>query len=155
MHDRLYRSRQNRIIGGVAAGLGEYLNLDPVLIRILFVIVTLLNGLGIVIYIIFWIIVPENDYEQPEVVSSTSSTATDVESPSNYRSETKVKQNKKSGNGRIIAGIILIILGFSFLSERFFPFFDFDDILPLFLLVAGIGLIWTSVKNNRNSHEKQ
>jgi phage shock protein C len=56
---RLYRSKKDRIIAGVCAGIGEYFNLDPVLIRLLWVIGTLIYGAGILAYIIAWIIIPE------------------------------------------------------------------------------------------------
>ncbi|MBN2481366.1 MAG: PspC domain-containing protein [Bacteroidales bacterium] len=55
---RLYRDPDNRIIGGVSGGLGAYLNIDPVVIRILFVIFFFI-GFGLLIYIVMWIVVPE------------------------------------------------------------------------------------------------
>jgi phage shock protein C len=56
---RLYRSRDERIIGGVCGGLGEYLNTDPTIIRILFVIITLFGFAGGFLYLAMWLIVPE------------------------------------------------------------------------------------------------
>ncbi len=57
---RLYRSRDDKILGGVCAGIAEYLEIDPVVVRLLWVIGTLLSmGLGIVAYILAWIIIPE------------------------------------------------------------------------------------------------
>lgn len=55
---RLYRDPDDRIIGGVSGGLGAYLGIDPVIIRILFVIFFFV-GFGLLIYIIMWIVVPE------------------------------------------------------------------------------------------------
>ncbi|MBI4152690.1 PspC domain-containing protein [Candidatus Woesearchaeota archaeon] len=57
---RLYRSRNNQIIGGVCAGIADYFEVDPVLVRLIWVIATLFSmGLGILAYIIAWIIIPE------------------------------------------------------------------------------------------------
>jgi phage shock protein PspC (stress-responsive transcriptional regulator) len=56
---RLYRSRTNRVIGGVAGGIGEYLGIDPIIIRIIWVILALFAGAGVVAYILAWIIIPE------------------------------------------------------------------------------------------------
>ena len=56
---RLYRSRENRQIAGVCAGLAEYFNVDPTLVRLVFVAMFLLGGPGILIYIIMMIVVPE------------------------------------------------------------------------------------------------
>lgn len=59
MAKKLYRSKKNRVLGGVCGGLGEYLDTDPTLIRLLWVIFTLMGGAGIIAYIIAWIIIPE------------------------------------------------------------------------------------------------
>jgi len=56
---RLYRSRESKILAGVCAGLGDYFNIDPVIIRLLWVILTIAGGAGVLIYIIAWIIIPE------------------------------------------------------------------------------------------------
>jgi phage shock protein C len=56
---KLYRSKTNRQVAGVCGGLAEYFNLDATLIRILFVVLAVLGGSGLVIYVAMWIIVPE------------------------------------------------------------------------------------------------
>jgi phage shock protein C len=55
---KLYRSRTNRMLGGICGGLAEYFNLDATLIRVLFVALTVLGGAGPLIYVAMWIIVP-------------------------------------------------------------------------------------------------
>ena len=55
---KLYRSRSNRQVAGVCGGLAQYFNLDATLIRILFVVLAVLGGSGIVLYLAMWIIVP-------------------------------------------------------------------------------------------------
>lgn len=57
---RLYRSQVDRIIFGVCGGLGEYFNLDPVIFRVVFVVLALSAGSGVLIYIILAIITPNN-----------------------------------------------------------------------------------------------
>jgi phage shock protein C len=56
---KLYRSRTNRQVAGVCGGLAEHFNLDATLVRVLFVVLAVLGGSGIVIYVAMWIIVPE------------------------------------------------------------------------------------------------
>jgi phage shock protein C len=56
---RLYRSRSDRKLAGVCGGLAQYSNIDPTLIRVLFVVLALLGGPGLVIYLLMWILVPE------------------------------------------------------------------------------------------------
>jgi len=57
---RLYRSANDKILGGVCGGIGEYLGVDPVIIRLLWVIACFAWGFGILAYIIAWIIIPRN-----------------------------------------------------------------------------------------------
>jgi len=57
---RLYRSGKERIIGGVCGGLGEYFNVDPTLVRLLWVFFILAAGTGLLAYIIAWIVIPRN-----------------------------------------------------------------------------------------------
>ena len=59
MNKRLYRTKQGRMVGGVAAGLAEYFDVDPVIVRAIFIITSIGWGGGILAYIILWIIVPE------------------------------------------------------------------------------------------------
>lgn len=57
---KIYLSRTDRKIGGVCGGLGEYFDKDSTLFRILFVVITLLSfGMGIVAYILMWLIIPK------------------------------------------------------------------------------------------------
>ena len=55
---KLYRSKTNRQLAGVCGGLAEYFNLDATLVRVLFVVLAVLGGSGVVLYIALWIIVP-------------------------------------------------------------------------------------------------
>lgn len=57
----LRRSRRDRVIGGVCGGLAEYLALDPLLVRILFILFGVMTGMGVVAYILLWVIVPAED----------------------------------------------------------------------------------------------
>ena len=61
---RLYRSRSERMIGGVCGGLGEYFSIDPTLVRVLFVAFALIGGPGLIAYILLLIIVPEEPLQQ-------------------------------------------------------------------------------------------
>lgn len=56
---KIYRSKKNRVIAGVCGGIGEYFNIDPALVRLLWVIFAIAGGSGILAYIIAWIIIPE------------------------------------------------------------------------------------------------
>jgi phage shock protein C len=56
---QLTRSRVNRRIAGVCGGIGEYFDVDPTLVRVIFVLVTFLGLAGIIVYVVLWIVMPE------------------------------------------------------------------------------------------------
>jgi phage shock protein PspC (stress-responsive transcriptional regulator) len=58
-YHRMYRDTDNRIIGGVCAGMGAYWNIDPVIIRIIFLALVLAGGVGAIVYLILYIVLPE------------------------------------------------------------------------------------------------
>jgi phage shock protein PspC (stress-responsive transcriptional regulator) len=55
---RLYRSKTDRVLGGVCGGIAEYLGVDPVVVRLIWVIASLFWGVGILAYLLAWLIIP-------------------------------------------------------------------------------------------------
>lgn len=144
---RLQRSRSNSVIAGVCGGLGEYLNSDPVIFRILFVVTFLVGGAGLLAYIILWIVIPIkaipniSSYKMDNQSFNSANMEEeniniDIE-PDNM--EEQKKQPKNDGN--LWGGLILITLGAIFLIDRFVPRIDFGDLWPLILIVVGVILI--------------
>ena len=64
MEKRLYRSRTERVLGGVCGGIAEYFGVDPTLVRLLALVLILAGGAGIIAYIIAWIVIPEEPEEE-------------------------------------------------------------------------------------------
>ena len=62
MHKKLYRSARERMLGGVAAGVADYFDVDPTIVRLVFVLSIFAGGAGIIAYIIMWIIVPQGPF---------------------------------------------------------------------------------------------
>ncbi len=58
MERKLYRSEKDKMIGGVCGGLGEYFNIDSTIVRLVFALIVLYGGSGLILYIILWIVVP-------------------------------------------------------------------------------------------------
>ena len=56
---KLYRSRSQRMIAGVCGGLADYFDIDATLVRVLFLLLAVFGGTGLVIYIVMWVIVPD------------------------------------------------------------------------------------------------
>ncbi|MCC6614629.1 MAG: PspC domain-containing protein [Anaerolineae bacterium] len=67
MKKRLVRSKTDRQISGVCSGLAQYFDLDPTVVRLIFVVATLLGGPGLVIYIVLAIVMPEEGSESAVV----------------------------------------------------------------------------------------
>ena len=57
---KLYRSNRSKILGGVCGGIAEYFNTDPTLVRLLWILLSMAYGAGIIIYLIMWLIVPKH-----------------------------------------------------------------------------------------------
>lgn len=144
MRDRLYRSRRVRVLGGVAGGLAKYFNLDPILIRVLFVIITILHGFGVLLYIILWIVVPEEPFEIAYPMSQDNADP-NAQPTTTFDSMTD-SHPKSNGTGRVVAGVILIGIGLIFFADRIIPSFDFSDVFPIALIVVGALLLWNSLK---------
>ena len=58
---RIYRSKNARMLGGVCSGMAEYFSIDPVLVRLMFVLLALMGFAGIVLYLVAWLIIPEGE----------------------------------------------------------------------------------------------
>ena len=67
MTKRLYRSEKDKIVAGVCGGIAEYLNIDPIIVRVLFLLAIISEGFGLMLYIILWIVIPlESSIEKSE-----------------------------------------------------------------------------------------
>ena len=150
---RLYRSYKNSVIGGVCGGLGEYLNTDPILFRVLFVVAFLVGGTGLLAYIILWIVIPieeiPNNSQRDSYDKSSNSINMEEENiNSEIKPENMEEQKKQPKNdGNLWGGLILITLGAIFLIDRFVPRIDFGDLWPLILIVVGVILISKNYQN--------
>jgi phage shock protein C len=138
----LYRSSKDKMIGGVAGGLGEWMNIDPTLIRIALILLTLVFGGGIITYIILWIVLPADD---PSLIIENNPNTMEENKTNESGHKTQYPQHnpkfKKKDDGSLIGGLVLISLGLIFLVIRYFPRIDFGDLWPVILIVIGIVLL--------------
>ncbi|MFO7526001.1 MAG: PspC domain-containing protein [Ignavibacteriaceae bacterium] len=155
MYKKLYRSNTDKMIGGVSGGIAEYFEIDPTIVRILFVLAVFFGGGGLIAYIILWIIVPEKPYVFP----GTQQTQSEF-NQHHHESETKGEnsepikdqfdyaafQQKQKSNTGSVAGIVLVVIGALFLLNNFIPRFNFGDYWPFILIAIGIGLLLNAKK---------
>ena len=145
MREGISRSRQNRIFGGVASGLANYLSIDPVIVRILFVVSVFFSGIGILLYLIMWIVIHEEKFTDFTYTDMNSEKKSDDTFQGNINFTIPKKDNK---NGQVVFGIILVLIGLFFLGIEVFSFLNFEDLFPILLVGFGIYFVWNS-KNKR------
>jgi phage shock protein C len=126
MEQQLYRSNTKKIIAGVCGGLGDYLRMDPVLVRIFFVLLAFAKGIGIIAYLAAWVLVPKQDPA--------------VESDQAVRYESW---------HRYLPGLVLVAIGAILLMREHLWWFDFEEIWPLLLILAGLALIIRGIRVNQ------
>ncbi|SDM09357.1 PspC domain-containing protein [Halarsenatibacter silvermanii] len=135
---RFYRSRRHKVLGGVCGGLADYFDIDPILIRLLFILLLLAEGMGFLVYIIAWIIIPL----EPLPV--------DGRQQNFYREEDRscTGQDRRSGRAdgffssrERYLGIFLVLLGALFLFNMWFPAFYLRPFWPLILIFLGLLLL--------------
>jgi phage shock protein C len=141
---RLMRLPEQGQIFGVCAGLAEYFETDATLVRVIFIILAVATGGGMIIaYLILALVMPE-----PKQLAAKSKTAAaDVESKlgENVANlKTEIQQSDRAHRARNYIGIGLVALGAWLLAVQFFPdWFNFrwDYIWPLILVIVGISII--------------
>lgn len=75
---RLFRDRNSRVVAGVCGGLGQYFRIDPVIIRLVWVLAVLMGGTGILAYLICWIVIPYEPFYVGAEVTPNASRVSDV-----------------------------------------------------------------------------
>ena len=123
----LRRSRDDRVIAGVCGGLGRYFGIDPVILRIAFVVLLLAGGAGILLYVVAWIAVPE-------------------ERTGDHLGEPAERALGGHGGPELV-GVALVVLGAFFLFREAFPdVFDSDYVWPTVLIVLGLVVLARGVR---------
>jgi phage shock protein PspC (stress-responsive transcriptional regulator) len=130
------RSEEERMIAGVCGGLAQYLGVDPVLVRLAFLLLIPAGGVGLPLYFILMIIMPNEedvDMTQSEIVEKNLEGLGDTISSS-------VERSRQHPNGPVIAAALLILMGFYFLFENF-GWVNGSVFWPLALILLGIFLL--------------
>ncbi len=167
MHKKLYRSSREKMLGGVAGGVAEYFDVDPTIVRLVFVLTLFAGGAGFIAYIIMWVVVPQEPYFQynmpageqvhnsetppqssdtppsgPEGGATSDAQAQGKDPVSDYFNGVK-KQKEKRG---LTFGIILILIGVILLIDNVFDRIHFHDLFPLILLGIGVVILLNAYK---------
>jgi len=144
---RLYRAREGAIIGGVCAGLAEYFDTDPVLIRLAAVLLFFAGGVGLLSYIVAWIIMPGRPLSFAKAEPEDDSGAASVE-------EHPPAEDDGVSRPRLILGIAFIVIGFLALlgTLNVWSWFSVFKLWPVIIILIGI-LIITRGMEKEAGHE--
>lgn len=131
MNKKLTRSVDNRVLGGVCGGIGDYLSIDPVFVRLIFLATLFILDIGFWIYILLWVIIPEEN----ETINK--------EWPERFKGVGEDVRNavqQPNVNYTIYIGGALVLLGASLLLKQYIP--DFFHLMrnitfPLVLIASG------------------
>lgn len=148
--DKKFARSKDRKIAGVCGGIAEYLNIDPVIVRAVFLCLLFFGGSGFIIYLILLVVMPEQDPNYTgyvEVNEEEEEKKTENTEPENIMNEIP---KKALNTGSLIFGLLLILAGVFFFLRNFFPFFRFEYWFPLVLIVVGILLISFSKKSKKH-----
>jgi phage shock protein C len=142
---RLYKSRKDKVLDGVCGGIGDYFNVDTVVIRVIWVLATIFSagGFGILAYLIAMLIIPrESDQRESTSVRHTNNTDDDA------TDEQQTYSGKRKNKLSLLLGLLLIIFGGVLLLERFIGinlralFSEIQTYLwPLLLIGLGVFLL--------------
>ncbi len=133
--NKLYRSRNDKIIAGVCGGIAEHFNVDPLWIRLFAVLLALIDGIGIVLYIIAWILMPENPAQKQGKKTMAESTVAKM----TKKSEKKVRKHR----GSFFFGFALIVVGAAYILRNMF---DFEYVWAFVLIALGAYFLMRSLK---------
>lgn len=150
MSKKLYRSKKDQIIGGVCGGIAEYFGIDSTLVRLAFVLFALIEGAGIIAYIIAWIIIPESPQsgqsKGEEEVYDVELDKEDEEGEYQASKDEPEEEKKNKEQRKRILGLILVALGIFFILDNWIPGFYWRRFWPVILIVLGVVLIYREVK---------
>ena len=168
MSKKLYRSRDDRMIAGVCGGLADYFNVDSSLIRLGVLFIFLFQGIGLIAYIIAWLVMSEepvkdeyrmsdNYYieveKQQKKENQQHKNKTDSDQKRNKDDDQKTKRESEkeyyqqyqnqnsagsSNNRRKLFAVIMILVGSIFLIDIWIPDLYWEKYWPLILIAAGV-----------------
>lgn len=148
MERKLYRSDTQKVIAGVCGGLSEYFDIDPVIIRLLFVLIVLAGGAGVLVYLIGWIVIPKRPYFPAEAGTHTGTP------PGNAgQAGTTMTYSTSSTFPQYLPGLILILVGAVLLIRQTVFWFSWKLLLPIVLVGVGVVLIMRSVSQHKASND--
>lgn len=140
----LHRSNTNKVIAGVSGGIGEYFAIDPTLVRLLFVLLTIFGGSGILIYLIMWLIMPSSSSKLENNENVIKQNIDDIsEKAKTFAHDLNIRTDGPN-DSKFWWGFIIIVIGIVLLFQNFgiFDIINFEKFWPLLIILLGIFLLF-------------
>ena len=142
---RLRKSGSERVLFGVAGGLGDYFDLDPVLVRVGFIALCFAGGAGIVLYVVLAVVIPRADAPEGTTAEAVQDNVEHIgdEAAEAGRRLSNAMGSGGAGRGRNAGGVLLIAIGAFILLSQIGLFFwlRWDIFLPATLIAVGIFIV--------------
>jgi len=143
---KLYRSRDERMIGGVCGGIAAHFNVDPTIVRLVMAVLVLVQGIGIVLYLLAWLLVPLEGREAVTPGETAREGAEEMASQARSLGESVGKAvGSDTSKAAVILGIALVLIGAVFLLKSLgvtlFGWVNWGVIWPIILIGAGALLL--------------
>ncbi|HTY39994.1 MAG TPA: PspC domain-containing protein [Candidatus Paceibacterota bacterium] len=163
---KLYRSEKDKVLGGVCGGLGEYFSIDPVIIRVLFVLLTIPGGGGLIAYIILYFLIPPapgegaEDASVPDLGKRVKAAAEEFRTHAEHFAEeartARANRSARREERRRVFGIVLVLVGGFALLDAIFPmsWFSWHFFWPLLIIGFGAYLVARSADKNKQKKEE-
>lgn len=150
----LHRSEQDRVIAGVCGGLAAHLNMDPLLFRLLFIVLTISAGIGITLYLLLWLVLPsaQQEYAHQEQIMRDNLTEMGTrvrEMGSEARnSYARARRTGTTDDTMIILGAVLVGFGLLLLFRMIGLLVWMRYLWPVALVALGLAILWSNVKES-------
>lgn len=145
MTNKLYRSQTDKMLGGVCGGLAKYLRVDLTIVRLFFVVLTLLGGFGPLVYLIMWIIVPLEDHVYTDSNPNKFEGEDIKERAGMVRDDFINAVKQPNQNTARFIGIGLVLAGGFFLLQqldiKWLNWLDNGVLWAALILLAGVALL--------------
>jgi phage shock protein PspC (stress-responsive transcriptional regulator) len=148
MDNKLYRSRTDSMLGGVCGGLGQYLGIDSTIVRLFFVLLAMSNGLGVLIYLLLWMIVPRQGHVRGATLGgiARSGAGEIAEHARAIGDDIRYAVSNPHPRTGIYIGAGLILLGVFYLLQSlklsWLRWLDIAVLWPVLLILAGLVLLF-------------
>jgi phage shock protein C len=151
MAKALTRDPRRAVLGGVAAGFGLYLDVDPVLVRLAFVVLSFANGLGVLLYLVSWVVMPKEGAAESAASTGVEGALAGAREAAQEAARAIGRATDDGGGARLAIGYGLVALGLVLLLHnldwiRWPHWARFEVLWPLILVGMGAALVRRSLR---------